>query len=183
MKLFWKKYDLLFIPAIILIGFDQWTKAWVRSNIPFGGSWSPWEWLTPFARLVHWNNTGVAFGMFQGNNLLFSILAVIVAGFIIFYYPRVPRSDWVLRLALGMQFAGAVGNLLDRIFFGQVTDFVSVGTFAVFNIADASISVGVVVLLLGVWFHDKREEKRKIIEPVSLSGVSQTEEQSDDGNH
>lgn len=159
MRQLWKKYDLLVIPAIILIALDQITKAWVRTNIPFGGTWSPWEWLTPFARLVHWNNTGVAFGMFQGNNMLFSILAVIVASGIIYYYPRVPRSDWVLRLALGMQFAGAVGNLLDRIFFGQVTDFVSVMNFAVFNVADASITVGVVVLVLGVWLHDRREAK------------------------
>lgn len=183
MKLFWKNYDLLIIPAVILIGLDQWTKAWIRQNIALGGSWSPWEWLTPFARLVHWNNTGVAFGMFQGNNILFSILALVVAGFILYYFPRIPRADWILRVALGMQFAGAVGNLLDRIFFGQVTDFISVGNFAVFNVADASISVGVVVLLLGVWVHDKQENNRKSQESVSQSGLSQTEEQSDDGNH
>jgi len=181
LKQLWKKFDLLIIPAIILIVLDQLTKSWVRTNIPFGGTWSPWEWLAPYARLVHWNNTGVAFGMFQGNNLLFSILAVIVAAGIVYYYPRVPRSDWVLRLALGMQFAGAVGNLLDRIFFGEVTDFVSVMNFAVFNVADASISVGVVVLLLGVWLHDKREAQLKKEQMAAEMILPEAEEKPDGG--
>ena len=182
MKLFWKKYDLLIIPAVILIALDQWTKALIRQNIPFGESWSPWEWLAPYARLVHWNNTGVAFGMLQGYNLVFATLAVIVAAAVVYYYPRVPRTDWVLRLALGMQFAGAVGNLLDRIFFGHVTDFISVGDFAVFNVADASISVGVVVMLLGVWIHDKRERKEQALESASMADQNGLEEKPDGSN-
>jgi signal peptidase II len=61
---------------------------------------------------------------------------------------------------MAMQFAGAAGNLIDRLAFAQVTDFISVGNFAIFNVADASISVGVAVLLLGVWLKERAEKKR-----------------------
>jgi signal peptidase II len=61
---------------------------------------------------------------------------------------------------MAMQFAGAAGNLIDRLVFAQVTDFISVGRFAIFNIADASISVGVAVLLIGVWFKERAEKKQ-----------------------
>ena len=94
--------------------------------------------------------------MFQGANLLFAILAAIVSVAIIIYFPRVPKSDWIMRVALSMQLAGAVGNLIDRVFIGQVTDFISVGNFAVFNIADSSITVGVIILLLGVWLQERK---------------------------
>ncbi len=90
--------------------------------------------------------------MFQGFGYIFAVLAIVVAGAIIYYYPQIPENEWVMRVALGMQLGGALGNLLDRVFFNfQVTDFISMGNFAVYNIADASISVGVVILLICVW--------------------------------
>jgi signal peptidase II len=151
----------LLLIAILIITLDQITKGLLRNYVPLGEIWSPWEWLTPYARLVHWTNTGVAFGLFQGKNWLFIILAIIVSGGIVYYYPSIPKVDWLIRLALSMQLGGAVGNLIDRIFIGHVTDFISVGNFAVFNVADASITVGVVVLLIGVWVQESREKKLK----------------------
>ncbi len=62
-----------------------------------------------------------------------------------------------MRVALSMQFAGAIGNLVDRIFRGPVTDFISVGDFPVFNIADSSITVGVGLLLLTFWLSERKE--------------------------
>jgi signal peptidase II len=157
-----KDYTLLFGVAGGSVALDQWTKWWVRQNIDFGGQWLPeWlAWLSPYARIVHWYNSGAAFGMFQNGNLVFTILAFIVIGAIIYYYPRAEQNDWTLKLAMGLQLGGAVGNLIDRLLMQKVTDFISVGTFPVFNIADASISVGVAVLLLGVWLKE-REEKMK----------------------
>jgi signal peptidase II len=154
-----RTYGLLAFVGGLIIVLDQLSKDWIRANIALGESWAPIEALDPFFRFVHWYNTGVAFGMFQGMNTVFIILAFIVMGVIIFYFPRVPSSDWLLRLALCLQLGGAGGNLIDRITLGHVTDFVAVGNFPVFNIADASISVGVAVLLLGVWVQDRRERK------------------------
>jgi len=144
-----------------IIGLDQWTKALVRAKIPLGTDWLPngLTWLLPYARIRHWYNSGAAFGIFQNGNLVFTILAIIVILLIIFYFPRTQRNDWWLRIAMILQFSGATGNLIDRLFFAQVTDFLSVGRFAIFNVADASISTGVAVLILGVWLKERAEKK------------------------
>jgi signal peptidase II len=161
--------DYLFLGAISgsIIMLDQVTKLLVRTYLPINGIWAPWDWLLPYARLFHTQNTGVAFGMFQGANLLFAILAVIVSIAIIIYFPRIPKTDWTLRVALCLQLAGAVGNLLDRIFVGQVTDFISVGNFAVFNIADSSITLGVIVMLVGVWLQERKAKNKQAEPPIA----------------
>lgn len=180
MKSFIKKYWLLFGVAAVLVALDQWTKHLVRTNIPFGGTWMPLDWLAPYFRIVHWTNNGVAFGMFQGFGIIFAILAVIVAGAIIFYYPQIPEKEWIMRLALGFQLGGALGNLIDRVLFNfEVTDFISMGNFAVYNIADASITVGVAILLLAVWIKDGKEKK----ETVQVTYTDDTEELSDESQN
>jgi signal peptidase II len=175
-----KRNFLTYLPlllfASLIVALDQWTKWLVRTNIPFGGSWVPegWDWLSPYARIVHWYNSGAAFGMFQNGNLVFAVLAFIVIGAIFYYYPLVERTDWTLRLAMGMQVAGAAGNLVDRLTIGKVTDFISVGTFPVFNMADASITVGVAVLVLGIWIKeraDARAGKQPVLSAVEGSSV------------
>jgi signal peptidase II len=153
-----KDYLILAIIVGTIIGLDQWSKIAVRNNLALGETWVPWDWLAPYARVVHWYNTGVAFGMFQNQNTLFAILAVIVALAIIYIYPSVPSEDWSLRLAMAMQLGGAGGNLVDRLTIGHVTDWFSVGKFPVFNIADSCVSVGVGVLLLGVWLQERKNK-------------------------
>jgi signal peptidase II len=101
------------------------------------------------------------------------VLAFIVIGTIIYYYPQVEKEGLFLKLALGLQLGGAVGNLIDRLLNNEVTDFISVGTFPVFNIADASISIGVVILLIGVWIQERKDKAKKNIEngePLSVDG-------------
>ena len=162
MKKFIKNYSLLFIVAIIVISLDQYTKYLVRQNLElWTGTWVPWDWMLPYARIMHIPNTGVAFGMFQGLGGLFKFVPIIVAVIIIYYFPRVPQSDWPLRLAMSLQVSGAIGNWIDRLTVGYVTDFISIGNFAVFNIADSSITIGVVVLIIGVWITENQEKKKK----------------------
>jgi signal peptidase II len=153
--------------AILIVVLDQWTKTFVRTNIPLGGSWLPESlaWLSPYARIVHWYNTGAAFGMFQQGGMVFTVLAFIVIGLILYYYPQVEKADWPLRLAMSMQLGGAAGNLIDRLTIGHVTDFISIGNFPVFNVADSSITVGAVVLFLGVWMMERAERKKKQEDP------------------
>ncbi len=165
MKSLFEKFGFLFSVAGLIVAFDQWTKSLVRANLPLGGTWLPdWlEWLSPYARFVHWHNTGAAFGMFQNGSMVFTVLAFVVIGAIVYYFPQVEKHDWTLRLAMSMQLGGALGNLLDRLLFdGRVTDFISVGTFAVFNVADASISVGTAILLLGVYLQERAAKQAAI---------------------
>lgn len=163
MKNLIRNYWQIFVIAIVIVALDQWTKNLVRANIPLGGRWLPGslEWLSPYARIVHWYNTGAAFGLFKEGSMIFTVLAFIVIGLILYYYPQVEKADWSLRLAMSMQLGGAIGNLTDRLVIGHVTDFISVGTFPVFNVADVSISVGAVVLLLGIWMMERNEKKKK----------------------
>ncbi len=161
----WRDYALLVGLAGVIILIDQLTKWLVRTYIPFQSMWMPegLSWLAPFVRIVNWSNSGAAFGTFQEGNTVFSILAILVIAAILYYYPRVERSDWTLRLAMGLQLGGAAGNLVDRLILHRVTDFIAVGAFPVFNVADASISIGVAVLILGVWLKERQEKRRVII--------------------
>jgi signal peptidase II len=152
-----KTYWLLALVVGVVIVLDQITKHIIRINLPFGASWTPIA-AIPFFRIVHWLNTGAAFGMFQGGGMIFGILAVIVTLIIVLYYPRIPREYIWMRIAIAMQMGGALGNLIDRLRFGPVTDFIAVGTFPVFNIADASITVGVGILLLNLWIMERNEK-------------------------
>jgi signal peptidase II len=154
----------MFTIAGVIVALDQWTKWLVRSTIPLGGSWLPesLQWLSPYARIVNWHNTGAAFGMFQNGSMVFTVLAFIVIAVIIYYYPQVERHDWALRIAMSMQLAGALGNLIDRLTQdGRVTDFISAGTFPVFNVADSSITVGTIVLLIGIYLQERAAMKEK----------------------
>jgi signal peptidase II len=156
-----RDYLILILPAAVIVALDQWTKWLVRTNLPFDSAWLPtWlAWLSPYARIVNWSNSGAAFGSFQNGNPVFTVLAIIVVLLIFYYFPRIDSSDWTLRVALVLQLAGASGNLIDRLRMARVTDFISIGTFAVFNIADSSISIGVAVLLLGVWLKERADKK------------------------
>lgn len=163
MKNLFQRYWQIVGIAILIVALDQWTKALVRANLPLGGSWLPagWEWLSPYARIVHWYNTGAAFGMFKDGGMVFTVLAFVVIALILYYYPQVDKADWSLRLAMSMQLGGAAGNLIDRVTIGHVTDFISVGSFPVFNVADASITVGAGALLFGVWIMERAERKKR----------------------
>ena len=176
-----RDYIYLFSLAGTIIALDQWTKSIVRTQLAFGHSWVPWDWLEPYARIVYWHNSGAAFGLGQNLSLLFTILPFLVAGAIIFYYPQIPRSDWPLRVALGLQLGGAIGNLIDRLTIGFVTDFISIGRFPVFNVADSSISIGVAVLIIGMWIMERQQKSTQDLENARLSSSDPT--LSGDKNH
>lgn len=161
MKRYLKDYAFLLLISGTIILLDQWTKNIVRSNLSFGEIWPQDHWIVDYARIVHWSNTGAAFGIFQEFGTVFTILAVVVSVAIIYYFPKVPREEWLIRIALGLQMGGAIGNLIDRLTIGQVTDFVSLDRFAVFNVADASISIGTALLVIGLWQNERKEKARQ----------------------
>jgi signal peptidase II len=166
-------YLNLFGIVVAVVALDQWTKWLVREHIPFATQWLPQrlEWLMPYARLVYWHNSGAAFGMFQGGAAVFTVLAFIVIGVILYYYPQIESEGWMFRLALGLQLSGALGNLISRLTFdGKVTDFISVGTFPVFNIADSAITVGTAILILAVWLKERAEKLAQAESDVQGNG-------------
>lgn len=159
------------VPWIFLalaLAVDQITKAIVIANLSRGESW-PEE---GFIRATYVWNTGTAFSLFQGQGgplTVFSFVAVIALYFV--YRTLDSPTLWV-RIAFGLLIGGAFGNLTDRIRLGHVTDFIDVGPWPIFNIADSSIVVGIAVLFFYFWVtsnKDKEEEKNKH-EPMVSSG-------------
>lgn len=177
MKKYLRAYALLLVISGVVIAVDQYTKFIVRTNLAlWTDRWMPIEWLEPYFRFMHIPNTGSAFGMFQSAGEIFKFLPVLVAIVIMIYYPQIPKEDWSLRLALGLQLGGALGNWIDRMTVGYVVDFISVGNFPVFNVADSCITIGVGVLLLGVLIQERQERKNKLEEEQLPSELIQEDQ-------
>ena len=141
---------LLTIPAVLAI--DQLSKYLVRTNLYLGESW-PSE--GPL-RLTHGTNTGTAFGLFPNQTFILVLASFIAIGFLIYFYRTHAMPRPLLRFAIGLQLGGAFGNLIDRLRVGAVVDFIDVGPWPIFNLADSSIVVGM-ALLVGVLLFAKSE--------------------------
>jgi signal peptidase II len=166
---------MLFLIAAVVILADQFTKFWVEANIPTNTSLAPFPEYADLFQLTHVHNTGAAFGMFAGGGYIFAIVAIVVATVIVVYNFSLPAGMFALRLALGLQLGGALGNFIDRLRIGHVTDFFDVGPFFyIFNIADASIIGGVIVLALLMW-QERREEIKKAEQDALESPATSSE--------
>ncbi len=144
------KLRTLALPAIALIVLivDQASKAWVIENIPLNGTLDLVPALGQWFVLTHITNSGAAFGMFPQLGLVFTFVALIVSFVIVLYHRSLPPGQWLVRLSLGLQLGGAMGNLIDRLHYGAVIDMLYVRMFPVFNVADLAIVTGVGLLML-----------------------------------
>lgn len=135
------------LTAILTLVVDQATKYLVVSNLALYESWAPIPALAGRIDIHYVTNTGAAFGLFQDGGLFFVIVAIVVSVFILLYHRHLPDGQWLIRLGLGLQLGGAVGNnLIDRLRWGHVIDFVDVHFWPVFNVADSAIVCGVALL-------------------------------------
>jgi signal peptidase II len=135
---------LFFVIAGLVVALDQVTKYLVRANLSLGESF-PDEGPV---RITYVTNTGAAFGILQGQTLFLMVTTFFGLAAILLYYLYPPMEHGILRLALGLQLGGAVGNLADRVRLdGKVTDFIDVGPWPNFNLADSSIVVGVAIII------------------------------------
>ena len=144
--------------ALLIIVLDQLTKAWILSlpdvasieQIPVGYVFA--EVFPPVLRFTFVQNTGVSFGLFGGGEARWglTIFSVLVSGALAWWATRADRR--LLITAIGLVIGGALGNVIDRVRFGYVVDFIDVsgtGVFPwVFNVADSAITIGVVLLIL-----------------------------------
>ena len=137
----YKDFVLIQLAAIIFL-LDQLSKFVVRDQLLFRESF-PAE---GFIRFTHIFNTGSAFGIFRDQNTPLIVVSILGIGILIMIYRSQRLPSALLRLSLGLQIGGATGNLVDRLRLGHVTDFMDVGAWPVFNLADASIITGLVIL-------------------------------------
>lgn len=166
---------IVMLIAAVIIGLDQWTKAWVRATIPEYTSMIPFPALGEYFVYEHVFNYGAAFGILQNQSLLFVVIAVVVAIAILVYVRYLPLDQTFVRILLGLQLGGALGNLIDRLHQGYVTDFIKMGIPDVYywpnyNIADSSIVTGVLGLGIYIILDDIRKQRQQ--QPEEQTGQS-----------
>ena len=143
----WRRNTAFFLTALLVVSADQLTKLWIRSNLAVGESLPE----TGFFRLTYIHNTGGVFGLFQDQSLLLTIFAIIGVAVLLvialFMNQRLPFWDNKTgKLSLGLVFSGTVGNLIDRLSSGYVTDFIDISIWPAFNIADSAVVIGAILL-------------------------------------
>lgn len=146
-----RQWWVLAAVALVVLAADQLTKHLVRTRLPIGDTWPAASWPV---HLEHVVNTGAAFGILQDQSVFLVLTSLIGLAAIVLYFVYPPFQHPVLRVAFGMQLGGAIGNLLDRIRLGSVTDFIAFPHYPRFNVADSCIVVGVLVLAWFLVFRD-----------------------------
>ena len=157
------KWNIIFLLlAAIVIILDQISKTWVQTHM-FPGQSMP---ETGFFRIIYAQNTGAAFSIFYGKAAIltyvsiFGTLLILAYNFLLARYFPMLQTRWN-KVALGFILGGTIGNLIDRFTLHYVRDFISVGPWPVFNIADSSIVVGVIMFALSILQLSRKTENQK----------------------
>ncbi len=149
-----RKYILLSVFYVLL---DHITKFFVINNIPYYSSIK----INDYFSFVNISNTGVAFSMFQNNNIFFLVLVSLVILFLIYFIVKNKNELTKLQLhSLFLILSGGIGNLIDRIFRGAVVDFIDVGykdvyRWPAFNVADSCVCIGIALFIISILFFNK----------------------------
>ncbi|MBD9400003.1 MULTISPECIES: signal peptidase II [unclassified Pseudomonas] len=151
--------------SVVVFVIDQITKFWFDNNLQM------WERITVIPNVLDWTlayNTGAAFSFLAGasgwQRWLFTLIAVVVSVVLVVWMKRLKADETWLAVGLALVLGGALGNLVDRVIFGHVVDFILVHWqsswyFPAFNIADSAITVGAVLLALDMFKSKKPEEE------------------------
>ena len=155
--------------AVVVIGLDQLTKAAVVN------------WLGPHATShrvdvvgtaigMHYvENTGAAFGVLADRRAVLSVLALLVLGGLLFSYRRVEPRSYAARIGMGLLVGGALGNIIDRVRLGHVVDFIAIGPWPKFNVADSAITVGVLLVAWRSMTGHEPSARSRLVGPRSVS--------------
>lgn len=143
-----KKSILIFVTALIILLLDQLTKLFIRQNFQLNQSIPI---IKNIFHLTYITNTGSAFGLFKNLNLFFIIFSICVIVAIFYFIRKVKEKEKFMQAALGLLLGGTIGNLIDRIVYGNVTDFIDFRIWPVFNVADSAVTISVVLLIILLW--------------------------------
>ena len=147
------RFPYLLIAGLV-VGLDRLLKGWAASSLTLS---DPRPLLGQAIRLTRVHNVGGAFGIFPGNGTLFVVVSSIVALIVLFFIARGRYHSRLLNTGLALVLGGAVGNLIDRLYFGYVLDFFEVRGFPVFNLADACVTVGVGLILIRTFLGGEKD--------------------------
>ena len=136
-------FGFLALAAAIIVG-DLVTKAIIRARLDRGDAWPDPDWNV---RIVHFTNTGAAFGILEGAGPLLIVTGVVGVALIAVYLFNPGMASPLVRAGLALMLGGAIGNLIDRAGDGKVTDFIKFPEWPAFNVADSAITIGVIILV------------------------------------
>ncbi len=165
--------------AAVIFALDQATKFLVVKNIPQNESWSLWHALDRLFKFTFITNSGAAFGIFPELGNVFTLIALLVIFAIIAFHHYLPTGNFWVRVSLGLQLGGAMGNVLDRLTRCEVVDFIKkcyvvdfikIGFWPIFNIADLAIVMGVTILAYYLWDEEKVSNQMKDDSRLSEGG-------------
>jgi signal peptidase II len=153
---------ILFSIALLDVAVDQLSKWWIQSHFTPGQSVP----ATGFFRITYEQNTGAAFSIFSGRTDILAVVSVVGVILVLvynFYFAhRYPFLNTRLnKVALGLILGGTIGNLIDRVWLHYVRDFIAVGSWPVFNVADSTLDVGVVIFAVSILFFTRTAGAKK----------------------
>jgi signal peptidase II len=162
-----RKWIILGSITLLTIVLDQLTKTWILDNLPLYETIQPIPALVPLFQITHSTNTGAAFGIFpMAGNLIF-LVSIIIVGGMLWYFREAPAQARFLPVTIGMVIGGALGNLIDRVQYGHVIDFIHYQIpnliSNVSNIADHAVVLGVILIIGESLWRDYRT-KQPILE-------------------
>lgn len=150
----------LFVTLAILI-LDQVTKAYIAKTMAVGDSYTV---IPNFLNITSHRNTGAAWGILSGKMGFFFLVTVVVLALLVFFYIKEAKGNYWMQIAISLLFAGALGNFIDRLLHGEVVDFVDTNIFGydfpIFNVADSSLTVGVILVLIILLFDNKKQKEK-----------------------
>ena len=149
--------------ALFAVLLDQWTKWLVVKNMELGERIPVWD---PWLGVLSHRHRGAAGGMLEGKMWLFTIVTLVVIAGIIYFYHKEAKGKPLFQISLMLLLGGAIGNFIDRLWRGEVVDFVDVLIpvvnyhFPIFNIADAALTIAVVMLFITILLEERQEKKK-----------------------
>jgi len=142
------KYITVFSIAFIIILIDQITKFLIKINLQLNQNIPI---IKNIFHLTYVHNFGAGFGILQQQKLVLIFISIIVIGLIFYYLDRIKEKEIFLQIVVGFILGGTIGNLIDRLAYGFVIDFLDFQIWPVFNLADSFVTIGVVGLIVYLW--------------------------------
>jgi signal peptidase II len=139
--------------GVVVVLYDQLTKRWILDTLGPEPMQRSILLIDNWLAIVYSRNTGIAFGFLQHMSPILTIVSLFISvGAIYVYIVYLPNYSWWVQVSIGLIIGGALGNIIDRILLGYVVDFIQVGWWPVFNLADSSITVGATILAVYLMF-------------------------------
>ena len=143
-----KKNIVIFSTALSIAILDQLTKYLINQNFQLNQSIPI---IKNILHLTYITNTGSAFGLFKGFNAIFVIFSVIVIVTISYYINKIKENEKMLQFSVGLLLGGTIGNLIDRLVYSAVIDFIDFRIWPVFNVADSAVTISIMFLIILLW--------------------------------